>query len=161
MKMAVRIKARAVRRAGELLKQIEPAPNHHGNSSGAGDHTTSRANAARDAGMSKHQQVQATRIASVPEQDFEAQVDSDTPPTLSQLAQQGIQKKPVVELNGRDPKQFNRAMHFVGTFEHFARELEREDVASGLAALNDDERARLRAAINRIDAIQDQIMTRI
>ena len=101
MKMATRIKARAVRRSGELLKQIEPAANRHGNSSGMGDHTSSRADAARDAGMSKHQQVQATRVASVPDQDFEAQVESDRPPTLSQLAQQGINPRPVVDLHGR------------------------------------------------------------
>lgn len=49
--MAQRIRARAIRRAGELLKQIEPAANRYGNSSGMGDHTPSRANAAHEAGM--------------------------------------------------------------------------------------------------------------
>jgi hypothetical protein len=161
MKMAARIKARAVRRAGELLQQIEPAANRHGNSSGTGDHTSSRSGAARDAGMSKHQQVQATRVANIPEPEFEAQVEGDKPPTLSQLAQQGIKPRPVVDLKGRDPKEFNRAMHFVGDFEQYARDLAKKSIASECAILDPSERQRLRAAIDRIDAIHDQIMTRI
>ncbi|MBE0413807.1 hypothetical protein [Yoonia sp.] len=88
--MAQRIRARAIRRAGELLKQIEPAPNQH--VAGMGAHT-SRSDAARDAGMSKHQQVQATRLANIREQEFEAQVDSPKPPTLSQLAAQGTKPR--------------------------------------------------------------------
>lgn len=90
MKMATRIKARASRRAGELFKQIAPAT---GTTKSAGDHTFSRADAARDAGMSKHQQMQATRIANVPNDVFDNQVEGDTPPTLSQLAQQGIKPR--------------------------------------------------------------------
>ena len=55
-----------------MLKQIEPAANHYGNSTKEGDCPSSRKEAARNAGMSEHQQKQAGRIASVPEQDFEA-----------------------------------------------------------------------------------------
>ena len=65
-RMAQRIRARAIRRAGELLKQIEPAPNHHGNSSGAGDYPSSRKEAASQAGMSPHQHKQALRVANIP-----------------------------------------------------------------------------------------------
>jgi hypothetical protein len=54
----ITLQVRAIRRAGELLKQIEPAANRYGNSSGMGDHTSSRADAAREAGMSKHQYIQ-------------------------------------------------------------------------------------------------------
>ena len=162
MKMAARIKARAVRRAGELLHQIEPAHGANQNNS-AGDHTNvqTRSGAAREAGMSKHQQVQATRVASVPQDDFEDQVESDRPPTLSQLAQQGLKPRPVMDLKGRDPREFNRAMHFVGDFELYARELAKKDVVSECAILDTAERQRLRAAINKIDAIHDQIMTRV
>ena len=161
LKMAARIKARAVRRAGELLRQIEPAANRYGNSSGMGDHTSSRADAARDAGMSKHQQVQATRVASIPEREFEEQVEGDTPPTLSQLAQHGIKPRPVMNLNGRDPREFNRALHFVADFENYARDLSKKDVLGDCAILTANERLRLRDAINKIDAIHDQIMTRV
>lgn len=161
MRMATRIKARAVRRSGELLRQIEPGQGARDGKRGEGDHTPLRSEAARDAGMSKHQQVQATRVANVPQQDFDEQVESDTPPTLSQLAQQGVKPRPVVDLNGRDPREFNRAMHFVASFERYAKELAEKDAISDCIILDDSERKRLRAAINRIDAVHDQIMTRI
>lgn len=88
---AKRIRARALKRCGELLKQIEPASGHHRKSEGAP--TFSREDAARQAGMSKHQQVQAVRIARVPDEDFEEQVESDDPPTIESLAGQGIKKR--------------------------------------------------------------------
>lgn len=69
--------------------------------------------------------------------------------------------QPIIDLKGRDPKQFNRALHFVGTFENYARELAGMNVEASLADLNDQERADLRGFINRIDAIHDRIMTRI
>lgn len=161
MKMATRIKARATRRAGELLLQIQPGQGARDGKRDMGDHTPLREEAARDAGMSKHQQVQATRIASVPAADFERQVESPKPPTLTRLAAQGIKPRPLVDHKGRDPKAFNRALHFLGTFENYADELEAADVDRALSSLIDKERAALRAFINRIDAIHDRIMTRI
>lgn len=163
MKMAARIKARAVRRAGELLQQIEPQQGGDRRSDqGMGDHTLiTRSDAAREAGMSKHQQVQATRVASVLESDFEEQVESDSPPTLSQLAQQGIKPRPVLDLAGRDPKEFNRALHFVAAFERYAKSLNAEEAINVCTILNESERQRLRSAINKIDRVHDQVMTRI
>lgn len=84
MKRSTRIRDRAIRRAGELLKQIEPAPNQH--VAGVGAHT-SRSDAAKEAGMSKHQQVQAIRVANVPAAEFERQVESPNPPTVTKLAE--------------------------------------------------------------------------
>jgi hypothetical protein len=72
---AMRIRARAIRRAGEILKQIEPAPNHHGNSSGDGTGPTSRKDAASSAGMSSHQAKTAIRVANVPASDFDKAVE--------------------------------------------------------------------------------------
>lgn len=165
MKMASRIKARAARRAGELLHQIEPAKGGDRKSNQwAGDlPLVTRTDAARDAGMSEHQQKQAQRIAAIPEQDFDAQVESPKPPTLTQLAQQGItpKPKPVVDLKGRDPREFNRAMHFIAIFKDYARDLGRADLDASLSALNDTERQTLRSTINAVDAIHDRIMTRI
>lgn len=166
-RQAQRIRARAVRRAGELLSQIQAQSGGDKKSDdyqGMSGHTLiSRAEAAREAGMSKHQQVQAVRIAHVPQANFERQIESANPKPLKEIAQQGIQPRPrpVVDLQGRDPEEFKRAMHFIGTFEHFARELAREDIDASLASINASERVRLREAINRIDAIHDQIMTRI
>lgn len=169
-RMAQRIRARAIRRAGELLKQIEPQDKGGDRKTdhGAGNHTVmSRADAAREAGMSKHQQMQAVRVANVPEDDFEEQVESPNPPTLSQLASQGTQKRqpepprPIIDLKGRDPREFNRALHFIGAFEDYARALVKENIEAVTAILTPEERQRLRGCINKIDAVHDRIMTRI
>lgn len=162
-RMAQRIRARAIRRAGELLKQIEPDKGGRPAKTGMGDNTSfTRTDAAREAGMSKHQQVQATRIANVPESDFHKQIESPKPPTLSQLASQGAKpRKPLVDLEGRDPKEYNRALHYVAEFEQAARDLTNQDHDGILPTLNEKERARLRTAIQKIDAITDKAATRI
>ena len=170
LNMAMRIKARAVRRSGELLKQIESQSggDRRSNQSMA-DHTlVSRTDAARNAGMSKHQQMQATRIANIPQGDFEAQVESEVPPTLSQLAQQGVQPRPTPTapdpqtwLKGRDPKAFNRALHFLGDFQRYAEDLEKENLSEALGALIGEECKELRGYIARINALHNEILERI
>lgn len=162
-RMAQRIRARAIRRAGELLKQIEPAPTGPKPELKAGDrHQYGRMEAARQAGMSDHQAKQATRVANIPEREFEAQVDNPKPPTLSQFAAQGTKpRENIVDLQGRDPDEFNLAMHYVGGFERIAKDLEKEPHEKAIPILNEKERQRLRAAIQRIDAITDKTITRI
>lgn len=157
MKMAVRIRDRAIRRAGELLKQIEPAS---GARSDLGQAPT-RGSAASGAGLSPHQAKQAIRVANVPADQFDAQVDSDNPPTVTALAEQGKKPSPVIDLKGRDPSEFNRAMHFVGAFEAYQRDVQKLDADAALPILNDSERARIRKAIAAIDAFHDRIITRI
>lgn len=164
LKMATRIKGRAIRRAGELLQQIEPGQGARDGKREEGARPPLRGEVARDAGMSSHQAKQAVRVANVPREDFDRQVESDRPPTISQLAQQGIQRpqpRPVVDLEGRNPAEFNRALHFVGDVENAARDLRNLDVSGCLPILNDRERARLRAAVATIDAVTDSIITRI
>lgn len=85
--MATRIRDRAIRRAGELLKQIEPAKGGRPSETGiAADTGFSRKDAADEAGMSKRQAVTAIRVANVPAADFECQVESTNPPTVTALA---------------------------------------------------------------------------
>ena len=94
-KMADRIQARAIRRCGELLKQVgnddggRPKENHDG-----ADIVFTRSSAAREAGMSERQKVTALRVANVPEPVFHQAVESETPPTVTQLAEIGKQSKP-------------------------------------------------------------------
>jgi len=166
-RMAQRIRARAIRRAGEILKQVEAAPTGPKPELKAGDHPQfGRSDAAREAGMSPHQAKQAVRVANVPEADFEAQVESPKPPTLTQLAQQGIQRReapppdPQTWLKGRDPKVFNRALHFTGDITDYAATAAKWDL-SVLHDLDDEQRMEIRNALRRIDAIHDQIATRI
>jgi hypothetical protein len=47
-----------------------------------------RTQAAEEAGLSERQRKTALRVASVPTEQCEAQVDSENPPTATQLAEQ-------------------------------------------------------------------------
>lgn len=157
-KMSQRIQARAIRRAGELLKQIMPATGAH--LKRGGDSPLSRKQAAEDAGLSPDQRKNALRVASVPESEFTELVESDSPPTVTKLAEIGT-KKQLVDLNGRDPKHFNTAMHFIAKFKHHLNDCKSYNILETVEVLTDDERKRLRLLIDEIDAIHDQIMTRI
>lgn len=83
--LALRIQLRAERRCGELLRQIEPAS---GARTDLGRAPT-RGEAAREAGLSVHQRKTALRVAAIPEVEFNRQVDSERPPTVTRLADQG------------------------------------------------------------------------
>ncbi len=75
-KMAERIQARAIRRYGELLKQIEPDKGGRPlKTYDATDIGLSRSQAAREAGISEWQKVTAMRIANIPAPEFEQAVD--------------------------------------------------------------------------------------
>lgn len=164
MKMAIRIRDRAIRRAGELLQQIEPGQGARDGKRGEGTHTPlTREAAAQEAGMSKHQQVQAVRVASVPKADFERAVDAPKPATVTQLAAMGTKPapRPVVDLAGRDPGEFNRSLHFVAEFEDYAKTIIAFDLTTILPALTAEEMERVRGAIAKIDVIHDRIITRI
>lgn len=96
-KCADRIRARAVRRVGELLKEIPPDPGRRPASAEiGGDAPTNspRQQAAESAGLSRDQVVQAVRVANVPADEFDADVDSDDPPTLTELAERGKRPAP-------------------------------------------------------------------
>ena len=86
--MAVRIQARAERRAGELLRQIEPSKGGRPKT-GDGTDPSSRKAAANAAGLSERQRKTASRIAVIPEAEFNRQVEGPSPPTITALAQQG------------------------------------------------------------------------
>jgi len=88
-KMADRIQARALKRCGELLREIEP-------SRGANQHIragalpkVTRTLAATNAGLSEHHRKTALRVANVPEAEFERAVESDQPPTVTALGERG------------------------------------------------------------------------
>jgi len=161
-KMADRIKTRAILRAGELLKQIEPAQGANQNiKDGTDQKVFTRTQAATEAGLSERQRKTALQVANVPRDEFERQVESDNPPTITELAEQGKKKKNIVDLQGRDPTEFNRAIHFVALFERHLKSLKSEDYLSAVEILNEAERSKIRNAINGIDAIHDEVITRI
>lgn len=163
--MAARIRARAMRRAGELLKQFDGRGGDRADSKNVGGHSfaPTQKQAARDAGFSEHQQFNAVRIANIPQDDFDRQVEGKTPPTITTLAQQGKtpRMRPEEYLKGREPSAFNKALHFIGAMERYAKEISSADIEIIIPNLDEDQRATARDCIAMIDAIHDKIATRI
>lgn len=123
LKTAARIKARAIRRCGELLKLYESGGGRP-SKTGVVDHTSfpSQKQAGTEAGLSKHQQVTAIRVANVSEEEFEQAVESEDPPTVNELAERGkkSQPKPLVDLEGIAPKDYSVSTRGQGQLAYFA-----------------------------------------
>lgn len=82
--MAQRIQARAIRRMGELLGEIEP---RHGVKSGP-----TRTATARAAGVSAFKQATAMQVAAIPSEQFEKLVEAERPTRVAKLAAIGTKK---------------------------------------------------------------------
>ena len=132
-KMAVKIQARAIKRCGELLREFKPGkggrPKKNGKPGGELP-LVSRAQAARDAGMSRDQKRTALRVASIPDDEFEEAVESDNPPTVTELAKRGTKSKPTHGLNLEqmrelysrlDPNDIKLAIRAYGALERLAK----------------------------------------
>ena len=138
--MALRIQARAERRAGELLKQIP-----RGDAGGANlvqhrrDGTVppviTRTQAATDAGLSERQRKTANRLANIPRADFEAAVESDQPPTVTELAARGTVSRlptPVGSVPAADPAVVGRAQAMLRDFAAFCAGSDALAIAHGV-----------------------------
>jgi hypothetical protein len=165
-KMAIRIRARAMRRAGELAKQMMQPPHRPADKYDAGDILKSKAEVQKVSGFSERQLNTSLRVANVPQPEFDAQVDAANPATVTELARQGTQKRdpqpdPDTWLKGRDPVAFNKVLHMVGEIEDYAATAAAWDLETILPNLTDSDRVRLRRFIAAVDSIHDKIITRI
>ena len=143
--MATRIKARATRRCGELLQAIDRAE-QGGRPKKNGGHTppVSREQAAKDSGLSRDQKRTALRVANVPAPLFECAVESESPPTVTELAKLGTKSKPVSDyLAGRDPKDFQATTTAMGWLRRMVEVADEAPVAAVLRGANERERALL------------------
>lgn len=93
--MAVRIQARALRRAGELLRQISPG---HGARDGKRQEGNlpplTRMQAGENAGLSEHQRKSALRLSSIADDELDRLMRSDGPLTVTCLVEHGTRKRP-------------------------------------------------------------------
>ena len=167
-KMADRIQARAIRRCGELLKQIEPAHGANQNIRDGAVPNVSRKQAATAAGLSERQRKTALRVASVPEPQFIAVVESENPPTVSKLAEIGTQKRepppaprPLVDLKGIPPEHYARATEAQGTLRRFTEFCEKHDPLVIAKAYHPHEIAALRRYVASIDSWLDRFVTNL
>jgi len=158
-KMADRIQARAIRRCGELLKQVEPQPGKRTDLRPE-DGAVPRSQAATDAGLTERQRKTALRVANLSADEFNAQVESDNPPTVTQLAELGKQSRPqpLVDLGGIDPKDYARATEAQGTLRRFAEFCRKNEPLRIAKACKPHETAELRKFVSTIDGWLDQFV---
>jgi hypothetical protein len=159
-KMAIRIQARATRRCGELLAQVPTARGARTDiqRKGGTSPTLTRASVANEAGLSDDQRKTALRMAAVPAADFEEQVESEEPPTVTKLAQQGKKTRPLVELEGIDPADFAAATEAQGALNRFADYCRCHDPVRIAGAFKPQERKGLRDAIATVDVWFDRFI---
>jgi hypothetical protein len=156
-----RIQARAIRRMGELLKQIEPGQGARDGKREEGGHLPLRSEIARGAGMSEHQQKQAIRIANVPAEVFDRQVESDNPPTVTKLAEQGTNKRPTPASTQTRPEGFAAATNLIGTVEMFAQFCRSQNPEIIAAAVMPHEVTDVREHVATIDGWLDRFVVNL
>jgi hypothetical protein len=112
--MAMRIQARAIRKAGELLQNISSAQGMRTDRLQEGDRPKSPRNeAAREAGFSEHQQKQALRVANLDEDEFEQAIEGHKPATITELAERGTKSRES-PFNGKEPTGRTHSYAFLG-----------------------------------------------
>ncbi len=143
LRTAMRIKAQAIRRVGELLKDLpEETRGPKPISERRVPEIETRKNAAVRAGLSLDQQKQALRIAAIPEARFEKLVEADEPPTLTELARIGTKPREQPDhLRGRTHKDFQAALHAQAALREFvlSTETERFDLEAVMRGTEEDE----------------------
>jgi len=119
--MALRIQERATRRMGELLKQIPSgsAANLVQHRQDGGVPSVTRTQVAGDAGLSERQRKTALRLASIPKDQFEAAVESGSPPTLSAMANWGTLPRKMAETTPEEAQLARRARDLLREFAAF------------------------------------------
>ena len=153
--MALRIQARASRRAGELLKQFD-ARVDNARKQTVGDHSLiSQREVAAEAGMSEYQQATAVRIANVPQDTFERMVESPSPPTKTALADIGKKTRPLVDLGDRSEADFKTATQAQGQVREFAKHIDTLNPAAIARGSSAREIAVMRPQIEKICAWLD------
>lgn len=109
--------------------------------------------------MSRDQKITALRVASVPAEDFERQIESEAPPTVTALAEQG--KKKLVDLGDSRPQDFALATRALAQLKRFAEFARSTDPARVAAGVRPAEVADAREHVRAIDSWLDQFITRV
>lgn len=150
-KIAKRIKARAIRRGGELLAAIKPDKGGR-TRVGTGPSSLTRKATAKQAGLSPRQAKQMLRTSNIPKDVFENAVESDDPPSAEKLGDLGT-KKNVVDLKGRDPEDFKAATQLIGVVQRFKKDIAKIDMVAAKRGADVDELEELLADVQEIERL--------
>ena len=167
--LAKRIHGRAVRRCGELLREVDGwgehwKPKRESRKDGTVlSSPPTRKELADSAGLSERQQKTAIQVARVPEADFEAAVESEDPPSVTKLGEMGKRKREgPAHLEGIDPEDFSRATQVEGSLRSLRVEavevVTPEEYARGLRKADFSEAVRTAEVI--VDWLEEFIAIR-
>lgn len=165
LKMVRRIQAYALRRCGELLEQVERGKT--GPKTELRDASVpqlTRTETAAQAGLSERQRKTVLRLANVPQPEFERAVESDNPPTVTKLAEQGKEsrfKAPVIDLEGIDPTHFARATELKGSLSRLADFCGKQDPAAMAKAFKPQEIQAVRQYLTAIEPWLDRFVVNL
>ena len=146
-------RGRAVRRLGELLKMQKDTV---GLAKGGRPPKTCSAQGQVPAplrpggGVSRKLSSKAQRIAGIPEDEFEAKIESENPPSISQLAARH-------ELSRPKPPGFSVATQAIGQLKEFARFCSTTDIDLILSGIEPRDVAGVRKSIATIDKWLDYL----
>jgi hypothetical protein len=153
--LATRIKHRARRRMGELLKQFDgrglyTEGNQYTGQNGKKEDnllsTNSLNEAASSIGLSEWETKQSIRLSNIPDQKFEELIESDKVPTASQLAEIGIKKR-VKEV----PKNFINNVQFGLLLNDMLSFMEKFDALYILNEMDDKTKENYKNKIDKIE----------
>jgi hypothetical protein len=110
------------------------------------------------AGLSRHQIKQALRVANVPKEDFERQVESDNPPTVTALAEQGRTRGvPTYERLGLTKEAFVAGRKLSGAVRNLAGVVGMFRVTDAVRGLVGSERGTLVKQVAVIETYFDEL----
>lgn len=156
-KLAMRIRARAIRRAGELLRTFDGRDGRNLPDAKRGTGSPfSRSDAAESAGMSGDQRKQAVRVARIPEAEFDAMVESDDPPSVTKLAAAGRRAR-----SEKKPDGFQQATAALGALDRFAKFCAQNDPELVAGGVLPDEVEAARRDVSAIDAWLDRFVVNL
>jgi hypothetical protein len=159
---AIRIKARAIRRCGELLKKFD-GKGARTDKPSEGNHPRSAGEAAQSAGMSEHQHKQAVRVANVPADAFDEAVEGDEKVTITGLAERGKKPAPINPYPDAPdaPKGFAKATQAMGSVRRFSEFCEEHDPVFVAGGVLDYEVAAVTEQVKLVDNWLDKFVVNL
>ena len=156
-KLAKRIHARAYRRAGELLKQFDARPQNAQKQKDGDVPLISQKDVAEQNGMSERQRKTAVRLANVPDDSFNDQVESDNFSTITQLAEQGKRDY----LSKPKPQGFAEAIQVEGAFRDLVNQMEENDPIFIIGGMDEKDISKMKEYIRKIENWCDTFMVNV
>jgi len=169
-RMAKRIRARAIRRAGELLRSFQDTTREVSREAAGKfkrDGTVpfeprTQREAAERAGMSERQEKTAVRVSKIDPETFEKEVESEDPPSVTALGKKGKQKarRELTPEQQRTILLQKSATAVWGGFRYLVERLEGVDPSDAVEGMTAGERSQVQEWAGVIRTVAEDLETR-